>query len=519
MDITRPESSNQLGGAASWKIEKTKNKDGKEVSRLKASSHEALGKGIKVKAELSRFEQTSDAVLKKFRGHKWVKVKVTIQEGQEGEPETSGEKTVYVNIKSLSKQAFFRSQGIRDAEKPEEIKKFMEGALSLDKDIIGAQYLNPTATPSQLDKLDDKTGKERKLIRNYLGQMRKIKQDAKEKGSYVEITTAEHTFTVWETGEMYLHGEILGEGSYKTAIIALDIFQGKEIALLKLRPSLSPNRVPAAEKEIKNLLLFQGKSPYIVQLQKVSWETSEKLEQKMVLELCNGGELFNWIEGNSNKSLTELQKMTVAQHIIRGVRDIHKEGCIHSDLKPENIFLTIDPTNASLISAKVGDLGTLHPAGELQDNGTLNYMSPNHLVAYQTQWTNLKEKYTRTEEQKFKDETYELGLVLFLLFFPEEPLEVQEKIFVLNEQLEILGKNPPENIIEKAVTSIKDEVASKINALKESTEFSAEDQMQLMILRMLQFDSSDQPSLEEVDQFFTGLIDQPPSENLPEGGK
>ena len=79
-------------------------------------------------------------------------------------------------------------------------------------------------------------------------------------------------------------------------------------------------------------------------------ETEKELY--MIMEYCNGGELFDYIVRHTR--LSEKQACKFYQELISGIEYIHQSGVCHRDLKPENLLL--DSKNNNII--KVIDFGT-----------------------------------------------------------------------------------------------------------------------------------------------------------------
>ena len=57
----------------------------------------------------------------------------------------------------------------------------------------------------------------------------------------------------------------------------------------------------------------------------------------IIMEYCEGGELFNYIV--KNKRLSEEESAYFFYQIINGIEYIHSKGVAHRDLKPENLLI------------------------------------------------------------------------------------------------------------------------------------------------------------------------------------
>lgn len=62
----------------------------------------------------------------------------------------------------------------------------------------------------------------------------------------------------------------------------------------------------------------------------------------MIMEYCNGGELFDYIVRHTR--LSEKQACKFYLELISGIEYIHQSGVCHRDLKPENLLLDYDLT-------------------------------------------------------------------------------------------------------------------------------------------------------------------------------
>jgi len=93
-------------------------------------------------------------------------------------------------------------------------------------------------------------------------------------------------------------------------------------------------------------------------------EIKNKNEKKyffILMEYCDGLTLQNFINLNSNKSIERKIIFNYIKQILKGLKKLHKNGIIHRDIKPGNIFIKNE-------QIKIGDFGL---ATKFQKNTTL----------------------------------------------------------------------------------------------------------------------------------------------------
>merc|ERR1719446_2004551 len=90
--------------------------------------------------------------------------------------------------------------------------------------------------------------------------------------------------------------------------------------------------------------------PAIIQL--VDMDESLPSTIRLVLELCEGGELYDRIQ--LRKYYPENEGKLLARNLLEAVTYIHSKGIMHRDLKPENILLA---STVSHTDIKISDFG------------------------------------------------------------------------------------------------------------------------------------------------------------------
>lgn len=106
-------------------------------------------------------------------------------------------------------------------------------------------------------------------------------------------------------------------------------------------------------------------------------------EISLVLDLANGGELFNKLI--QLKTYSEDDARELIRTVLKTLEHLHAQGIVHRDLKPENLLLPGGPS-ASLTDVKLSDFGMSAriQKGELmyQQCGTEGYIAPEVLSGH-----------------------------------------------------------------------------------------------------------------------------------------
>lgn len=143
----------------------------------------------------------------------------------------------------------------------------------------------------------------------------------------------------------YKLGRTLGEGTYGKVKWAINMNTNQEVAIKIMKPQEVKDKGDI-EREINILKLL--KHPNIVELyESIHDEANGKVY--LVLELVNGGELFDYIVARGRVKEKEARKLF--RQIISAVEYCHGNLIVHRDLKPENLLLDSDG------NIKINDFG------------------------------------------------------------------------------------------------------------------------------------------------------------------
>ncbi|KAI4319124.1 hypothetical protein MLD38_032761 [Melastoma candidum] len=174
-------------------------------------------------------------------------------------------------------------------------------------------------------------------------------------------------------GDKYTLGRELGRGEFGITYLCTDretreALACKSISKRKLRTAVD---VEDVRREVA-IMSTLPEHPNIVKL-KATYEDNENVH--LVMELCEGGELFDRIVARGHYS--ERAAAGVARTIAEVVRMCHANGVMHRDLKPENFLFANKKENAALKAIDFG-LSVFFKPGERFSEivGSPYYMAP-----------------------------------------------------------------------------------------------------------------------------------------------
>ena len=190
--------------------------------------------------------------------------------------------------------------------------------------------------------------------------------------------------------------EKIGEGMYGKVYKAINIKENKYYAIKRL------NFKDIGEKEKKQInnevsLIRQLKHPNVISY-KESFNDKDN-NFNIVTIFCEGGDMYNKIQKQNDEYFNEDQIINWMIQILLGLNYIHKNGIIHRDIKPQNIYIQ----NKHIIC--IGDFGIAKIANQIQTQtmtsiiGTPLYMSP--------------ESFSEPKSKNFASDIWSTGCCLF----------------------------------------------------------------------------------------------------------
>jgi tRNA A-37 threonylcarbamoyl transferase component Bud32/DNA-directed RNA polymerase subunit RPC12/RpoP len=204
--------------------------------------------------------------------------------------------------------------------------------------------------------------------------------------------------------------ERIGRGGMGT------VYKGRHLALNKLM-AIKILAVSINDPEMIERFVREARScarlehPNIIQVHNVGRKFGHTF---ILMQLVDGHTLGQILE--AGKKISVGQAIKIVREVARGLGYAHRQGIVHRDVKPDNIFITSEG------ELKVGDFGlametrSWHKTDTIQ--GTPFYMPPE-------QW--------RGEPQDGRSDIYALGITFYALVTGGKPFE-GESAMVLMEQ-------------------------------------------------------------------------------------
>ena len=215
--------------------------------------------------------------------------------------------------------------------------------------------------------------------------------------------------------ERYEIVEILGEGGMAFVYKARDKQLQRYVAIKTLKPNYVNQEkfVDRFRREAQTAANLNH--PNIVQI--FDWGIDD--EPYFVMEYIEGNTLTSIISGNRTVGLNDI--LYIGSQVANGLKEAHKRGLVHRDIKPGNIMITPDG------KVKVTDFGIVSLQNEESDItktgavlGTASYISPEQ---------------AQGKPVSFESDLYSLGTVLYELIAGKPPFAGDSPIATATKHL------------------------------------------------------------------------------------
>ncbi|KAH6813252.1 Calcium-dependent protein kinase family protein [Perilla frutescens var. frutescens] len=179
--------------------------------------------------------------------------------------------------------------------------------------------------------------------------------------------------------DLYVLGHKMGQGQFGTTYLCTEIATGLQYACKSIskRKLISKEDVEDVRREIQIMHHLAGHKNIVT----IKGAYEDPLYVHIVMELCNGGELFDRIIQRGHYSEHKAAELT--KIIVGVVEACHSLGVMHRDLKPENFLLVNKDDDFSLKAIDFG-LSVFFKPGQIFTDvvGSPYYVAPEVLLKH-----------------------------------------------------------------------------------------------------------------------------------------
>lgn len=176
--------------------------------------------------------------------------------------------------------------------------------------------------------------------------------------------------------EKYVLQEEIGRGGMGVVYRALDIHANATVAIKVLSPQVVGHGDAVARFEREANALAAVQHPHVV----VAMAARKHREHHfLVMEYLDGSDLETWVHQHGPATLQNGLDWTL--QAARGIECAHRQGIVHRDVKPRNLFLTktgvvkvLDLGLARIVAGESGNMAELTDSGLIL--GSAAYMAP-----------------------------------------------------------------------------------------------------------------------------------------------
>ena len=222
----------------------------------------------------------------------------------------------------------------------------------------------------------------------------------------------------------YVVSRFLGQGGTKKVYLVHDSRLNRDVAFAHIKEEGMDDADHQRILREAQTLARLGDHRNIVQIYDFGEEAGRTF---MVLPLLGGGTLEPLVRVAERGELEMRVLLRTAAGICNGLSFAHSQGVIHRDLKPGNIWLTLDGT------PKIGDFGIAYSTGQTPLTmsgwllGTVGYMAPEQATG------------APVDE---RTDLYSLGVMLYELVTGVKPFTGDNPLTVINHHINTAPVTP-----------------------------------------------------------------------------
>jgi serine/threonine protein kinase len=257
--------------------------------------------------------------------------------------------------------------------------------------------------------------------------------------------------------------KMIGKGSFARVYLVEDKETNLKFAVKAFSKEYLLSQSKGKESLMNEIEIMQVlKNPYIMNLQELH---ESKNSVYLVLELLEGGELFNYISSKNNISINDIHR--VMKCLLDALAYLAEKNIMHRDLKPENMILK-EKDKLENSTLKLVDFGLATvvdiPEYLFKRCGTPGYVAPEIINAPSNENVHYSPKC----------DVFSAGIIFYILLTGKSPFDGKsfQEILNQNKACKIDFKNPKLNKFPHVVHLLQ-----KMLDVNPTTRFSAKESL------------------------------------------
>eukprot|EP01102_Stenamoeba_stenopodia_P012507 TRINITY_DN3966_c0_g1_i1.p1 TRINITY_DN3966_c0_g1~~TRINITY_DN3966_c0_g1_i1.p1 ORF type:complete len:636 (+),score=125.14 TRINITY_DN3966_c0_g1_i1:69-1976(+) len=237
-------------------------------------------------------------------------------------------------------------------------------------------------------------------------------------------------------GHYHCTGEVLGKGSFASVYKGINTIT-KEIVAIKAIDVERITKTNNRKQLDQEVAVMKGmKHENILELYDV-YPSPKGDYLYLCLEYCAAGDLSKYLAKQPERRLSEDNTRYFMRQLAAGLRFLRSKQVVHRDLKPQNLLLSVNSSNA--ITLKIADFGLAkfmdpHSLADTMCGSPL-YMAPELL---------------RNQKYTIKADLWSVGIIMFEMLTGSVPFKCKNQVDLM-KKIEVLPVVYPEHL--KPVTS------------------------------------------------------------------
>ncbi|MEA2747168.1 MAG: eukaryotic-like serine/threonine-protein kinase [Myxococcales bacterium] len=230
--------------------------------------------------------------------------------------------------------------------------------------------------------------------------------------------------------ERYKLEAVIGEGGMGVVFEATHLGLGRTVAVKVVRGGQSDGADAAARLVREARVVGTLRSPHVAHVLDVGEHEGEPF---LVMERLHGRTVHDLVRAEGALGVEQVAALVI--QACHALDDAHRHGIVHRDVKPSNMFLVADETDA--VSLKIIDFG-ISKSLPIDADGSHNETKTGTLLGSPSFMS--PEQIRSSKDVDARTDIWSLGIVMYFLLTAKKPFEAES---LLDLMTSVVHETPP----------------------------------------------------------------------------